>query len=173
MLMGPSLRKFALTVHITASIGWVGSVAGFIALAVAVLTSDDDLTVRGALIAMELTASWVIVPLAFASLLTGLVMSLGTKWGLLRHYWVVISFILTVLAVIVLLTQMEPIGYYARLAADPTSSIADLRGGGSLLHPVGGLVVLLVIQVLNMYKPRGMTPYGQRKLREQRPISQP
>lgn len=166
MLMGPGLRKLALTVHITASIGWIGSVAGFIALAVAVLTNDDVLTVRGALIAMGLTASWVILPMAFASLLTGLVMSLGTKWGLFRHYWVLISFILTVLAVIVLLTQMEPIGYYARVAADPTSSLADLRGGGSLLHPVGGLVVLLVIQVLNMYKPQGLTPYGWRKQQE-------
>lgn len=51
------------------------------------MTSQDAQLDRAAHLAMELTALFVIVPLAFASLLTGLVQALGTTWGLFRDYW--------------------------------------------------------------------------------------
>jgi hypothetical protein len=173
MIMTPRLRKFALAVHITLAVGWVGAVAGYIALDVAAATSQDVQTLRAAYLAMELIAWYVIVPLAFASLLTGLVMSLGTKWGLLRHYWVLISFLLTIIATVVLLVETQTISYFADIAADPTTSSDDLRAlGNTLVHSVGGTVVLLVILVLNVYKPRGMTPYGWRKEQEERKVSQ-
>ncbi|MBA3519246.1 MAG: hypothetical protein H0T75_16780, partial [Rhizobiales bacterium] len=95
--MTPSLRKFALAAHVTASVGLLGAVAGFLALAVAGLTSKDPQMVRAAYLATELTASFVIVPLCLAALLTGLVQSLGTSWGLFRHYWVLVKLLLTVL----------------------------------------------------------------------------
>jgi uncharacterized membrane protein len=169
MIMPPGLRKFALTVHVTASVGWIGAVAAYIALDVAAATSQDAQTLRAAYLAMELTASFVIVPLAFATLLTGLVMSLGTKWGLFRHYWTLISLLLTMIATIVLLAETRTISYFADIAADPTTSSDDLRAlGSTLVHSVGGTVVLLVIMWLNVYKPRGLTPYGWRKQHEQR-----
>jgi hypothetical protein len=95
-------------------------------------------------------------------------MSLGTRWGLFRHYWVVFSLLLTILAIVVLLTRLEPISYRAALAADPSTSSADLRSAGVLLHPGLGLLVLLVVTALNVYKPNGLTPYGWRKIQEQR-----
>jgi heme/copper-type cytochrome/quinol oxidase subunit 2 len=95
-------------------------------------------------------------------------MSLGSKWGLFRHYWVLISLLLTILATIVLLAETQTIISFADIAADPTTSSEDLRAlGSTLVHSVGGTVVLLVILVLNVYKPRGMTRYGWRKQREQ------
>jgi len=116
-----------------------------------------------------LIAWYVIVPLALASLLSGLVMSLGTRWGLFRHYWVLISLLLTIIATVVLLVETQTIGYFADMAADPATSGDDLRAlGSTLVHSVGGTVVLLVILVLNVYKPRGMTRYGWRKQQEQR-----
>ena len=86
MTMTPSLRKFLLTTHVTCSVGSLGAVAGFLALAIAGLAGQDAQTVRAAYIAMALIAWFVIVPLTFAALLTGLVQSLGTAWGLFRHY---------------------------------------------------------------------------------------
>jgi len=169
MTMTPRVRKFALTVHVTLSIGWMGAIAGYIALDVAAVTSQNTQTLRVAYLAMELIARYVIVPLAFASLFTGLVISLATKWGLFRHYWVLISLLLTVIATVVLLAETQTISYFADVAADPTRSGEDLRAlGGTLVHSVGGTVVLLVILVLNVYKPQGMTRYGWRKQQEQR-----
>ena len=106
MTMAPGLRKFALTAHIISSVGLLGAIAGFLALAVAGLTSPNDQTVRAAYLAMELIARFVIVPLAFASLLVGLIQSLGTPWGLFRHYWVLVKLLLTVFATIVLLVRV-------------------------------------------------------------------
>jgi hypothetical protein len=176
MIMTPRLRNFALTAHVASSVGSLGAVAGFLALAVAGLTSQDTQMVRAAYLAMELTAWFVIVPLILASLLTGLVQSLGTTWGLLRHYWILVKLLLTVLVTIVLLLQTEPISYMAAVAAETTLSSADLRGLRSSLvwpHGAGGLLVLLVTTTLSVYKPRGMTRYGWRKQHEERARSQP
>ncbi|MBI4591460.1 MAG: DUF2269 domain-containing protein [Candidatus Rokubacteria bacterium] len=163
--MTPGLRKFVLAVHLILSVGWIGAVVAYIALDVTAVTSQDVQMVRAAFLAMELTALYVIVPLALAALLTGLVMSLGTPWGLFRHYWVLITLVLTIIATIVLLLETQTISYMAEVAA----SGADPRElPGSLPHSVGGLVVLLVITVLNVYKPRGLTPYGWRKQQEER-----
>ncbi|HEX9765526.1 MAG TPA: hypothetical protein VGA36_02110, partial [Nitriliruptorales bacterium] len=103
--MGPGLRKFAFTVHVTVSVGWIGAVAAYLVLDVTTVTSQDPLTLRAAYLAMQWIASLAIVPLAFASLTTGLVMALGTRWGLVRHWWVVFSLVLTVLAIVVLLSE--------------------------------------------------------------------
>ena len=171
MSMTLGLRKFALTAHVISSVGWLGAVAGFLALVVAALTSQDAQTARAAWIAMELTGWFAIVPLALASLLTGLVMSLGTEWGLFRHYWVLIKLLLTILATIVLLLNMQTVSFLAGVAAETNS--ADLGGlKGELLHAGGGLLVLLVVATLSVYKPRGITRYGWRKQHEQRKESQ-
>jgi|SRR5215216_6660531 len=167
--MTPRLHKFVLAAHIALSVGWVGAVAAYIALDVTAATSKDTQTLRAAYLTMELIAWYVIVPLALASLLTGLIMSLGTRWGLFRHYWVLISLLLTIIATVVLLVETQTISYFADIAADPGTSSNDLRAlGSTLVHSVGGTVVLLVILVLNVYKPRGMTRHGWRKQEEQR-----
>ncbi|MBA2781674.1 MAG: DUF2269 domain-containing protein [Actinomycetota bacterium] len=169
MIMTSRLRKFALAAHITLAVGWIGAVAGYIALDVAAATSQDAQTLRAAYLAMEVIAWYVIVPLALASLLSGLVMSVGTKWGLFRHYWVLISLLLTIIATVVLVVETQTISHFADIAADPTTSGDDLGAlGSTLVHSAGGTVVLLVILVLNVYKPRGMTRYGWRKQQEER-----
>jgi len=169
--MAPRLRKFALSAHLTFSVGWIGAVLAYLALGVGAVTSQDVQTVRAAWIAMELIGWFVVVPLALASLLSGLVMALGTKWGLFRHYWVLFSFALTVFATVVLLLHMPTVSLIAEEAQKAEG--ASLDGlGGDLLHPGIGLLVLLVIQVLNLYKPPGMTRYGWRKHQERRALSQ-
>src|SRR5262245_36929126 len=104
-MMSVELRRFALTTHITSSVGWLGSVAAFLALSIAGLSSPDSQMVRSAYMAMHLTTWYVIVPLCLASLLTGVVESFGTSWGLFRHYWVVTKLLLTLLATVILLVH--------------------------------------------------------------------
>jgi hypothetical protein len=167
MTVTPGLRKFALTAHLTFSVGWIGAVVAYLALGVSAVTSQDAQTIRAAWIAMELTGWFVIVPLALAALLTGLVMSLITPWGLFRHYWVLIALVLTIFATVVLLLHMPTVSSSADVAR-AADGAALRRLGGDLFHPGLGLVVLLAITVLNVYKPRGLTRYGWRKQQEQR-----
>lgn len=161
MIMTPKIRKFALTAHIISSVGWFGSVVSFLALVIAALTMQKAHIVPAAFIAMELIGWFAIVPLAFASLITGLIMSLGTKWGLFRHYWVLFKLMLTILATIVLMLNMQTLSFLASVAAETGNT--DLVGmWGELLHAGGGLLLLIVTIILSVYKPRGMTRYGQR-----------
>src|ERR687894_2536717 len=113
MTMAPNPRKFALTTHITSSLGFLGAALAYLGLGISAVTSQDAQTVRAAWIAMELTGWYVIVPLAVAALLTGIVMSLGTPWGLFRHYWVLISLGLTVFSIIILLLHMPTVSALA------------------------------------------------------------
>ena len=169
MRMSPSLRKLALAVHLTVSIGWLGAVTGYIALDVSTVVAQDPFTLRGAYLGMATVARYVIVPLAIASLLTGVLVSVGTKWGLFRHYWVVVSLVVTLIATGVLLVETRTIDALAAVAADPAVSADVLRAlPSTLVHSVGGTVVLLIVLVLNIYKPRGLTRYGWRKQQEQR-----
>lgn len=172
MLMSPRLRKFALTAHVTCSVGWLGAATAYLGLVVAALTRQDAQVLRAAYLAIEPITWFAIVPLAFGSLLTGLVESLGTQWGLFRHYWVLFKLLLTVFATAVLLGNTQTVRSLAAVAAERDS--ADIGGlQGQLLHAGGGLLVLLVTTVLAVYKPRGVTPYGRRKQHQERSASQP
>lgn len=164
MIMTPRIRKFALTTHITASVGWLGAVAAFLALSIAGLTSQDARMVRAAYLSIDLVTWTVIVPLCFAALLTGLIQSLGTTWGLFRHYWVVAKLALTIVATIILLLHTQPIGAVAAVAAERLMTSADVRQLRVQLVADAGaaLVALLVATMLSVYKPWGMTAYGRR-----------
>src|SRR5579859_1817827 len=174
MTMSPGLRKFVLTAHVISSVGWFGAVAAFLALAIAGLTSQDAQMVRASYRWMELTGWFVIVPLCLASLLTGFVSSLGTTWGLVRHYWVLLKLLMTIPSTIVLLVHMQPISLLSGAAAKTTLFGADLSVLRIQMVVASGaaLLVLLVATTLSVYKPRGMTRYGWRKHHEQRTVSQ-
>lgn len=160
--MPPAVRKAALAVHLTVSVGWIGGVVCYLALGLWAINATDAQPIRAAWAAMETIGWYALVPLAVASLGTGLLMALGTRWGLFRHYWVIISLILTVIAVVVLVLHMPDVTTTAQFAATASADQLDDLGG-DLAHPAIGLVLLLVVQTLNLYKPRGLTRYGQRR----------
>ena len=169
MTMSPGAQKLALTAHITSSVGWLGAIVGFLALAVVGVISQDARTVRAVYVVMEPIGWFVLVPLSLASLLTGLIQSLGTTWGLFRHYWILAKLSMNLFASIVLLMYMQTLGYLTGVAADTTTStrVPDvLTNPTAVLHAGGALLLLLVAVTLSVFKPRGLTKYGQRKQHE-------
>lgn len=166
MTLTPGLRNAALTAPVTSSVGWLGAVAGFLALAVAGLASQDALMEHAVSLAAEPITWFVITPLALAALFTGLVMSLGTPSGLFRHSWVLVTRRLTVLATVVLQSTQTASSFAGRAAATDS---ADRGGRRSYrLHAGVGLLVLLVTTTLSVSKPLGTSPYGRRTPRQER-----
>jgi hypothetical protein len=168
MTMTPRLRRLVLTAHITFSVGWLGAVAGFLVLAIAGLTSHDAEMVRGAYLAMDLLYRFIIVPVGLTALLIGLVQALGTQWGLFRHYWILVKFLLTVGAGFLMLLHVIAVLKAANrvsAAAPGTLPSAELGSLGTQLVADSGLalLVLLATTALSVYKPWGMTRYGRRK----------
>ena len=132
--MSPRLRKLALTAHIASSVGWLGAIAIFLGLAVAALTIEDAAKVRAAYLAMQLTTWSVLVPLALASLVTGIVQALGSSWGLFRHYWIVVKLLITLVATAVLLMYTQTIAGIAAVA-ERTTDLAELRNPSPACMP--------------------------------------
>lgn len=157
------MRKFALTLHIIFSVGWLGAVLAYLPLAVTGLTSVDPDLVRGAYLAMERIGWFVIVPLCFTSLLSGLVQSLGTEWGLLRHYWVIAKLVLTLISSAILLHHMPEVSRMAEMAATIKLPVAspDMLRRQLVVHAAGGLLVLIAITAISVFKPWGRTPFAR------------
>ena len=171
--MSPGLRKFVLTTHVAVSVGWMGTVAGFLVLSVIGLTSDDPDTVRGVYLVMEPAAWFALVPLALTSLVIGVAQSLGTPWGLVRHYWVIFKLLINVVSALVLVTYMNTFEHMADVAANPDAALTEVRNESPVLHGAAALVLLLVATVLSVYKPKGLTAYGARRQREGQTLPAP
>lgn len=124
---------------------------------------------QAAYIAMDLTCWFVILPLSLVSPVTGVMQSLGTAWGLFRHYWIVVKFAVTIPCTVILIVHMVPTGKLAAAAAH-----GALEGGalsGLRMQLIGdsaaAVFVLLVMTGLSMYKPRGLTAIGVARARTQ------
>jgi hypothetical protein len=164
--VSPGFRKLLLTSHIAVSVAWLGAVLAFLALAIAGLVSPSAAMVRAAYLSMDLVGWFVIVPLGLASVVTGLIEALSTPWGLFRHYWVVMKLSVTTALTLLLIVHMRPTRRLAAVAVETTVS-------GSDLHPIqmqlavdaaSAIVALIVVIALGIYKPRGLTRYGARRL---------
>ena len=162
MAFAPALRRLTFTTHVTSSIGWVGAVLVFLALAVIGLTSQDERTVRGAYLVMAPAAWFVLVPLAHTALFSGIALSLGTPWGLFRHYWVVFKLGITLFSTVILMIYMGTFRQMAGVAADPVVELGLVRNPSPVVHAVLALALLLIATWLAVYKPFGMTEYGKR-----------
>ena len=160
------LRKAWLTAHVVTSVGWLGAAAAYASLAMAASKSSQALVVRAAYLAMEPMMRFAIVPLAVGSFVTGVVLSVGTPWGLLKHYWVVFKLLLTVAATTVLVMNTRTVQFLSSMAAS-TEDVGTTGLQGQLLHASGGVAVLLLATTLAVVKPRGLTAYGWRRQQAQ------
>jgi uncharacterized membrane protein len=149
-------------------VGWIGAVCAYLTLAFAVPATHDPATVEAAWTGMELVGWYAIVPLAVGSFVTGILLALVTRWGLAKHYWVLISLVSTTVLTAVLLFHMPDVSAQAQVARGASGEHLT-RMGSDIPHAVIALALLVGILMLNIYKPRGMTRYGWRKDREARP----
>lgn len=166
MTMTPRVRKLALTAHVTFSVGWLGAVLVYIVLAIAGLTSRDPQLARAAYVTLETIGWFVIVPCSLAALVTGLIQSLATEWGLFRHYWVVAKLALTTIGTAILLGHLPAIGRMSGIASDAltfdTARVGDLPVH-LVVHAAGGLAILIAATTLSIYKPWGRTRHGRKQ----------
>ena len=164
MKLRPTWRKIALSAHVTSSVGWFGAVTAFLALAVVGLRGDGgDELIRSAYIAMEAIGWFVIVPFSLASLVTGVIQSMGTHWGIFRHYWVVAKLLITVGASLLLILHMQVVSTVAEAASSGALGGHHLRDPRMQLVADAGAasVVLLIAVALSISKPQGPTPLGR------------
>lgn len=156
-LLRPGLRKAVLVVHILSAAAWIG-IDVMVAVLVAVGGLGDDPAVQG--VAYQALGRFVVTPMLAAGLTclaSGLVLGLGSKWGLVRYWWVAVKLVLNVVLctlIIVLLrpgmTEVRDAGE-ALAAGAPTT--ADLSG--LFFPPAVSLTALTIAITLSVFKPWG------------------
>jgi hypothetical protein len=177
-MMTPALRKLTITAHVTFSVGWIGATAAFLALSIAGLTSQNAEVVRGVYLSMDVIGRFVIIPMCFAALATGLFQALATPWGLFRYYWILVKFGLALFATIALLVhQFVVVAETAkRVSGASAQSLLGTELGSLKTElvraPALAILLLLVVTTLGVYKPWGLTSYGQRKQQERRGVEE-
>jgi hypothetical protein len=153
----PALRKSLLTLHLVTSIGWMGSDLCLVVLGwVGLRTSDPGLR-RAAYLVLAPLGTWLAVPLSLLALVTGILLGLGTRWGLFRYVWVVVSLVMTLaMAALVLLVLNPALHGAAHQAADRASGIPDAAARRQLvIAPTVAFVLLSTVAVINVFKPWG------------------
>lgn len=163
-------RRAVLIVHLVCSVGWIGAALAYLVLGLVAARSVDPSTYTAMWTSMELIGWRALIPLAIGTLVSGVALSLLTSWGLLQHYWVVTSLLLTAVATGVLLQHMLDVRAVAEDLRDGT--LLD-HPGGDFGHTVAGITLLLSVHTLNVLKPRGLTRRGWRKQRARRGVAQP
>ena len=161
MTFSPPIRKAVLTAHVLSSVGWLGAVATTLGLSVTALASDDRALVSACYLALQATARYLLVPLSLASLASGIVQSLGTRWGLLRHWWVIFKLGINIIASAVLIMYLETLDYLGQRATGSGLSADALRSPSPVIHSAGALLLLIAATVLSVYKPKGLTRRGR------------
>lgn len=146
--MRPNARKSWLLLHVVTSVGWLGVTIGMLVLALAAFDAPQLYQ------AMALLGDAVVLPLALAALVTGVVLALGTKWGLVRHKWVLVKFVLTAVAVVATTFALRS---SLHEAAD---GVVGTAGGDVLAAACVSLTLYTVNTALSVFKPGGRTRWG-------------
>jgi hypothetical protein len=148
-------RVALLTVHIVTSVGWVGLVGALVALEVIGLATVNPAERAGIVTAMTAIAVWVLIPVVFSSVASGLALALSTPWGLVRHWWVLakcgIAVALTATGLLLMLPRLDQI-----VAGEGEPVQMHTLFARSL-----ALVLLLAATGLSVVKPWGKTPHGR------------
>ena len=162
-------RRALLVVHVAASVSWLGLSLGLLALGVTAFTTAAPEAAEASYRSMKMFADWLIIPIALTTLGTGLLLSLGTSWGLARHRWVYTKFWMTLAATGLSVFALRPGINHATAQVIAGQQVAD--AGDLIIPPSVSLSAYLFMTAISVLKPWGLTKRGRRpRSRARRPV---
>ena len=157
--LGKRSRKVTLLAHIVSAGAWIG-----IDVIVAVLVgvgwfADSDSTRGAAYQALGLFVVWPMLTSALVCLGSGLLLGLGSKYGLLRFWWVAVKLFLNLLLTTLILIALKPgmpeIAEYGRSVSAGQPNGLDVSQ--MFFPPIVSLTLLTFATTLSIFKPWGRT----------------
>jgi hypothetical protein len=154
--LGARTRKGFLVAHIASAGAWLGIDVVMGVLVFTALFGDEE-TRALCYRALELFAVWPLLTAGLVCLASGVVLGLGTKYGLVRYWWVAIKLVLNIV-----LTALVPIALRPEVskaaeqgwrfaAGEPASLVV----GNLIFPPIVSPTALLLAAVLAVFKPWG------------------
>jgi hypothetical protein len=165
--LAPAARKALLVLHIVAGIGWMGVDIALLALLITARTTDDPLLVISGFNAIGVIVPIVVPPLSLAILGTGIILGLGTRWGLVRYWWVLVKLALSVVMVILVFVALVPaandiaVRAAAGMSADAVRASLGPLPTMLMFPPIVSFLMLAVASILSVFKPWQRTPWSR------------
>jgi uncharacterized membrane protein SirB2 len=142
----PGARRAVLTVHIASSVALLGSTAAIVAIHIRAATTSDPTLAAAAYELLGMFPTLFGIPLSLISLVSGVTLGLGSKWGVLRYRWVTAKLVLLLSVIVVGAVVLGP----------QTAAISD-DGSGSQIALIAAsawdVVALTLATCLSVYKP--------------------
>lgn len=157
-----SARQWLLLTHVVLSVGWLGAGAGNLVIAVTAATTTSPVTRQVCYELINVLDFALVIPLAFGSLASGVLISLATKWGLTRHWWVLIKLVLT-LAVIIFSTFGVGVWVEQSIAATAITDAVNPAATPLVAGASANIGAFLFMTWLSIVKPWPRTPWTRRR----------
>jgi hypothetical protein len=154
MRLSRDLRRLTLAVHVVSSVGWLGVAYALLVMASTALLTGDPVTRQGTYALMLVFDLAAALPLGLIALASGLLLGLGSHWGVLKHWWVVIKLGANLAVLVVPLLARRPAVMTALESSRAGMGPGD-AGTRVLAASIAATLVLTVATVLSIYKPLG------------------
>ncbi|MFD5386562.1 DUF2269 domain-containing protein [Streptomyces sp. NPDC127074] len=154
------VRRGLLVVHVVVSVGWLGLTLGMLALGITGAVADSAEEAGAVYRSMNVLGDWLLIPISLLSLVSGIVLALGTPWGLARHRWVYVKFWLTLLT-----TAATAFALRAGINSAMADVVADRAVGATrdlVVAPSVSLSIYTFLTAISVIKPWGLTARGRR-----------
>lgn len=121
------------------------------------LFTHDPNTQALCYLALEMFAVWPLFVTGLVCLLSGVILGIGSKWGLVRYWWVAIKFALTVVLTALVLVALRPqVAESAEQARRwVAGEAANLAVQDLVFPPIVSPIALLIAMTLAVTKPWG------------------
>jgi hypothetical protein len=84
----PGTRKAVLTLHVGVSVAVIGVTGSVLIVALRAAGADDAAEAHALYGSAQTLAFALAIPFSLTSLATGIALGVGTRWGVLRYWWV-------------------------------------------------------------------------------------
>ncbi|MEK5440722.1 hypothetical protein [Fredinandcohnia sp. FSL W7-1320] len=157
MKLTKTARKWILIPHILFSAIMVGNMATFVILNITVLTTSDPFLITSCYKIMNILSDTSIKASTIGATVTGIILSVGTHYGLFKYWWIIVKEILTVLLIGINLWGMyswtlEALENIVEGGLETQSTLANLDlWTGIVLQSI----TLVFLFVISKFKPWG------------------
>jgi hypothetical protein len=154
--LGRGARRAVLVVHIVAAGAWIGLDVVMGVFVLTAMTTEDRVVRATALQGLELFAVVPLLAVGLLCLLSGVLLGLGTKYGLVRFWWVAVKLVLNVVLTSLVLLALRPgVGEAAAAGRRLLDGVSVAVADQLVFPPVVSTTALVVAVVLSVFKPWG------------------
>ncbi|WP_077324373.1 hypothetical protein [Virgibacillus siamensis] len=157
MKLSVKAKRWLLTAHILFSAIMFGNMVTFLILSITVASTNDGNLIESCYRIMHVLSSTSVKASTIATIITGILLSVLTKWGLFQFYWLIVKEVLTLMPLGLNLWGM----YYWTMDAFRIMQTSQDRAALFMVQTElwSGIIIqmlsLILIFVLSVFKPWG------------------